>query len=185
MPDWDEILARDGPAVWRTAYRIVGNRADADECFQEAFLAAWEVARRGPVQHWLALLKRLVAARAVDRLRRRLRRKPHEAVADWDALRGPGPPPSKPAEDAELSAQLREALAVLPPKQAEAFCLQVVDGWSYAEIAEHMEETTDAVGVLLHRARKRLRLLLSRSLAASGPPRGQEAGPSLAAEESP
>lgn len=23
MPDWDEILTRDGPAVWRTAYRIV------------------------------------------------------------------------------------------------------------------------------------------------------------------
>jgi DNA-directed RNA polymerase specialized sigma24 family protein len=39
MPDWDEILSPDGPAVWRTAYRIVGNRADADECFQEAFLA--------------------------------------------------------------------------------------------------------------------------------------------------
>ena len=40
MPDWDEILTRDGPAVWRTAYRIVGNRADADECVQEAFLSA-------------------------------------------------------------------------------------------------------------------------------------------------
>jgi RNA polymerase sigma-70 factor, ECF subfamily len=31
MPDWDEILTRDRPAVWRTAYRIVGNRADADD----------------------------------------------------------------------------------------------------------------------------------------------------------
>jgi len=67
MPDWDEILTRDGPAVWRTAYRIVGNRADADECVQEAFLHALEISRRKPVQHWCALLQRLAAARAVDR----------------------------------------------------------------------------------------------------------------------
>ena len=27
MPDWPTILSRDGPAVWRTAYRLLGNRA--------------------------------------------------------------------------------------------------------------------------------------------------------------
>ena len=186
MPDWDEILARDGPAVWRAAFRIVGNHADADECFQEAFLAAWEVARRGPVRNWYALLERLVTARAIDRLRRRLRRGPHEAVANWDALPGPDTQPSKAAEDAELSSRLREALAHLPPKQAEAFCLQALDGWTYAEIAGHMEESTDSIGVLLHRARKQLRLLLSRPLEVPGPPRpGPVAGPSLASEELP
>lgn len=170
MPDWDEILARDGPAVWRTACRIVGNRADADECFQEAFLAAWGVARRGPVRHWCALLKRLAAARAVDRLRRRHRQGPHEAVADWDALQSLGTPPSRSAEDAELSARLREALAGLPPKQAEAFCLQALEGWTYAEIAGRMGESTDAIGVLLHRARQRLRRLLSQHPDLPGPP---------------
>jgi len=183
MPDWDEILAREGPEVWRTAYRIVGNRADADDCFQEAFLAAWEVARRGPVGHWRGLLKRLVAARAVDRLRRRLRQGPREAVADWDALRGPEPPPSKSSEDAELPGRLREALARLPPKQAAAFCLRALDGWSYSEIAEHLGGTTDAIGVLLHRARRRLRLLLaSPSGGRESPGPGQAAGPTLPAE---
>ncbi|MGP0064328.1 MAG: RNA polymerase sigma factor [Isosphaeraceae bacterium] len=161
MPDWDEILTRDGPAVWRTAYRIVGNRADADECFQEAFLAALEISRRGPVRHWCALLQRLAAARAVDRLRSRIRRGRHESVADWDALGGPAPLPSKAVEDAELSGQLREAIARIPPKQAEAFCLHALEGWSYREIAEHMDATTDSVGVLVHRARMRLRQLLA------------------------
>jgi RNA polymerase sigma-70 factor, ECF subfamily len=157
MPDWDEILTRDGPAVWRTAYRIVGNRADADECFQEAFLAALEVSRRGPVGHWCALLQRLAAARAIDRIRNRLRRGRFEPVADWDALGGPAPPPSKSVEDAELSAQLRDAIAELPSNQAEAFCLHVLEGWSYREIAEHLDATIDSVGVLVHRARTRLR----------------------------
>lgn len=36
MPDWRAILHRDGPAAWRAAYRLVGDRQDADECLQEA-----------------------------------------------------------------------------------------------------------------------------------------------------
>jgi RNA polymerase sigma-70 factor (ECF subfamily) len=178
MPDWDEILAREGPAVWKTAHRIVGDRADADECFQEAFLAAWEVARKGPVKDWRALLTHLAAARAVDRLRQRVRRRPLERVDDWDAVRGPGPPPSKPAEDAELPSRLREALASLPPKQAEAFCLQALEDWSYAEIAGRLGESTDAVGVLLHRARKTLRRLLSPALEIVRPESNEAEDPS-------
>ncbi len=163
MPDWDEVLTRDGAAVWRTAYRIVGNRADADECFQEAFLAALEISRREPVRHWCALLQRLAAARAVDRLRSRLRRGRHATIADWDALAGPAPLPSKSVEDAEVSARLRTAIARIPPKQAEAFCLHALEGWSYREIAQHMDATTDSVGVLVHRARMRLRQLMGGS----------------------
>src|SRR5947209_7153892 len=106
MPDWQEILSRDGPAVWRTAYRLLGNRADADECFQEAFLAALEVSRREGVTHWHALLQRLAAARAVDRLRERCRRRAREQAIDWDAVRGRVPPPSQHAEEAELSERL-------------------------------------------------------------------------------
>src|SRR5262245_6550173 len=105
MPDWGEVLARDGTSVWRTAYRICGNRADADECFQETLLAAWEVARRGPVQNWPGLLKRLATARAVDRLRQRLRQGAHETPTDWDALPSSAPAPSQPTEQAELSGQ--------------------------------------------------------------------------------
>ena len=82
MPDWPEILSRDGPAAWRAAYRIVGNRADADECFQEACLAALNVSRRQTVRQWSALLRRLAAARAVDQLRQRQRRRAREQTTD-------------------------------------------------------------------------------------------------------
>jgi RNA polymerase sigma-70 factor (ECF subfamily) len=174
MPDWQAILDRDGPAVWRTAYRLLGNRADADECFQEAFLAALEVSRREPVAHWRALLQRLAAARAVDRLRRRGRR-PSEPVADWDAVAGAAPPPSQSAEDAELAEQLRVALARLPPRQAEVFCLHCLEEWSYQDIARQLGVSTVAVGVLLHRARKQLRELLGAALGVQpGPPRKEQ-----------
>jgi DNA-directed RNA polymerase specialized sigma24 family protein len=55
---------------------------------------------------------------------------------------------------------LRAALAVLPPRQAEAFCLHCLEAFSYQEVAQQMTISVDAVGVLLHRARGRLRQLL-------------------------
>lgn len=160
MPDWQEILSRDGGAVWQTAYRILRDRDDAEECFQEAFLAAWEFSRREEVQHWRALLLRLVTARAVDRLRRRRRQAAHQQAADWDSLADHAPAPPQTAEDAELAERLRTALGRIPSKQAEAFCLHCLEGWSYQEVARQLAVSLDSVGVLLHRARKRLRQLL-------------------------
>lgn len=163
MVDWDGIVRREGPAVWRTLYRLLGNRADADDCFQETFLAALAVWKREAVQHPRALLNRLATARALDRLRRRYRHNAREAGgggADLDELRSGGAMPPQLAEASELSERLREAIATLPEKQAQAFCLFYLEGWDYQEIAGQQSGTVNAVGVLLHRARQRLRELL-------------------------
>ena len=73
MVDWDLIVSREGPAVWRTLYRLLGDRADAEDCFQETFLAALAVWDREDVQHPRAMLNRLATAHALDRLRQRYR----------------------------------------------------------------------------------------------------------------
>ncbi|MDB5332894.1 MAG: sigE 1 [Phycisphaerales bacterium] len=161
MADWDGIVSREGPAVWRTAYRLLGNHADAEECFQETFLAALRLADRQPLRDAHAALQRLATARAMDRLRLRYRRRGREESADWDAQVGDHPLPGEHAETMELSERLRAALAELPGKQAEAFCLFGLEGWSYQEIAGHLEISIDNVGVLLHRARAKLRTLLT------------------------
>lgn len=165
MVDWDGIVSRDGPAVWRTVYRLLGNRADAEDCFQETFLAAVQVWRREAVQYPHALLQRLATARALDRLRRRYRTAGREAgTVEWEDLSTGERPPGDLAESAELSERLRDALCALPAKQAQAFCLFYLDGWDYQQIADHLEATVNAVGVLLHRARHRLRELLANTV---------------------
>src|SRR5947208_16896323 len=63
VTDWEGIVARDGPAVWRTVYRLLGRRADAEDCFQETFLAALRLWARQPVRHPRAALQRLATAR--------------------------------------------------------------------------------------------------------------------------
>lgn len=161
MEDWDRIMAREGPAVWRTIHRLLANRADADECFQETFLGAWQMASREPLRDVRAVLLRLATARSVDRLRARYRQRRREDQTEWDDHPAAGASPGQCAEAAELSDRLRDALAELAPKQAEAFCLFSLEGWSYQEIAAHLDSSIDAVGVLLHRARAKLRGLLS------------------------
>ena len=60
----------------------------------------------------------------------------------------------------ELLDRVCEELARLPDRQAEAFWLRSIEQASYAMIAEHMGVNTNQVGVLVHRARLRLRKLL-------------------------
>jgi len=166
MVDWQSILDRDGPVVWRTVYRLLGNRADAEDCYQETFLSALEVWRRQPVRSPRALLQRMATARALDRLRARYRRSARGEGSDpggveYDRSADPAPGPPEVAEAAELSGRLREALATLPAKQADVFSLYNLEGWSYQEIAAHLGISVDSVGVLLHRARARLRQRLA------------------------
>ena len=158
--DWEGLVRDDGPAVWRAAYRLLGNTADADECFQEAFATALQISRRSePVRNWRALLIRLSSAKAIDRLRQRIARTTREVPGvDVSALSDDrNSRPNDRAEQAELSARLRVALAHLPPKQADVFCLHCLEDFTYREIAEQLETSTDEVGVLLHRARLALR----------------------------
>jgi RNA polymerase sigma-70 factor (ECF subfamily) len=161
VTDWEGIVERDGPAVWRTVCRLLGRCADAEDCFQETFLAALRLWKRQDVRHPRAALQKLAVARAVDRLRRRYRERGRDEPVDWEAVRGAQPSPPQRAVAGELSQKLRQALAKLPGKQADVFCLYCLEGWAYAEIATELDISVDAVGVLLHRARGRLRAALA------------------------
>jgi RNA polymerase sigma-70 factor (ECF subfamily) len=162
MLDWDRIVARYGPVAWTTALRMVSNREDAADVVQEAFVAAVRMARRQPIRNWRALLIRLATVRAIDRLRSRGREK-ERRTNGVDLLLHPveGCDPTLPPEQAELAARLKAALPQLPPRQAKAFALRYLSDLSYREIAEEMGMETGHVGALLHRARAKLRDLVS------------------------
>ena len=160
MVDWDGIIDREGPAVWRTVRRLLTHRADAEECFQETFLAALELWRRAPVRSPRALLQRVATARAIDRLRQRYRETSRHPVERSTDATDPAPSPPDRAATAELAEAVRAALANLPAQQADVFCLHCLEGHSYREVADALGVSIDAVGVLLHRARAKLRAAL-------------------------
>lgn len=164
MVDWDELVRREGPTIWRTIYRLVHNQADADECLQETFVAAVRLSHHQSVGNWQALLKRLAVARAVDCIRQRLRRTSREDTTDIASVAAPTRAPYERAEAAELAGALRWALAQVPARSAEIFCLHELEGWSYQEIGDHFSMSSSAVGVQLHRLRRKLQKLLSSAL---------------------
>jgi RNA polymerase sigma-70 factor (ECF subfamily) len=169
MIDWPLILAEHGPAVWRTVYRLLDHHADALDCYQETFLAAWRFAERQPVADWTAFLTSLATRRALDRLRQRYRNRTREIAIDG------APEPSSDAESPlgyagarELMDRMRAGMAELPDKQAEVFWLSCIEGRSHHEISERMEIGPGEVRVLLHRARMHLRMVLDRSATTKG-----------------
>lgn len=170
MVDWDGIIDREGPAVWRTVCRLLTHRADAEECFQETFLAALQLWRRQPVRSPRAVLQRLATARAIDRLRQRYRAAGRRDEGSLNGVADRAPSPGDHAVAAELADSLRAALVGLPAKQADAFCLHSLDGYSYSEVADAMGISVDSVGVLLHRARASLRERLAARAPASRRP---------------
>jgi len=169
--DWQLIIDKHGPTVWRIAYRLLGNHADAADCFQETFVSALQFCRRQHVRNFSALLARLATARAIDQLRRRFRRSSlakgvsddavsdanRAAQADLAAVPCANPDPARKAQQQESVVRLRELLTQLPPREAQVFCLRYLDGMSYRQIAGALGINTNAAGVLLHRAKVKLR----------------------------
>ena len=158
---WHELVVTHGPAAWRTAYRLLGDAHEAEDCLQDAFLAAWELSRREPVRSWEGLLKYLATQRALDRLRRR-RTRPDMTCdpGELGSLQTECPGPEELAQAAELAERLRQALATLPQRQAQVFCLCRLEDMNHREAAILMDLKPNAVAGVLHRARVRLRQLL-------------------------
>jgi RNA polymerase sigma factor (sigma-70 family) len=165
VPDWRPIWKEHGPTVWRTVYRVLGHHADALDCYQETFLAAWQFAQRNQVVDWAAFLTKVATRRAIDRLRQQIRSR--QRFAPLGAVPEPATSagcPVQHARESELMALVRQGLAQLPDKQAEVFWLSCIEGQSHQQISAEMEVAPGEVRVLLYRARAGLAKLLESRL---------------------
>jgi RNA polymerase sigma-70 factor (ECF subfamily) len=133
--------------VFRTAYRITGNAADAEDVLQAVFLRMLRRDRTAePLEHHESYVRRAAINAALDtvRARQQSRTAPLE-----DSAPGPG-------DQSELRDSLRRALAALNPRSAEIFALRFLEGYTNPEIAKMLGMSQVHVAVLLHRTRKQL-----------------------------
>ena len=159
--DWDRIVADHGPTTLRLACRILGHGPDAEDAVQEAFFQVYRIAQEQTVESWGGLLHRTVVHRALDRLRRRRRRRA-ESFADHPT--GQADDPQEIAAARELSDRLRRAIGKLPEQQAAVFCLRYFDDLPYGRIAENLGIEVGAVASALHKARGKLKSMLTVSV---------------------
>jgi RNA polymerase sigma-70 factor (ECF subfamily) len=136
----------------RTAHRILGNEADAEDAAQQAFMDAFGVLRKSRVQNWAALLRHLAACRALDILRRRA----PAGGAAVEPLAGGASHPEAVAVARERAVILRQALGALPEREAQVFSLRYFGDLSNPDIAAMLGIPAGAVAVALHKARAHL-----------------------------
>ncbi|WP_084353962.1 RNA polymerase sigma factor [Primorskyibacter flagellatus] len=153
------LTTRLTPKVLGHAYRMLGDRAEAEDVAQEAMLRLWRIAaewRQGEakVTTWLY---RVVANLCTDRLRKR-------RSVDIDSV----PEPEDPAIGAEQGLQqvaraeaLQTALDSLPERQREAVVLRHIEGLGNPEIAEIMDISPRAVESLTARGKRALAEVLA------------------------
>lgn len=162
MPDrWDAIVKEYAPIVLGTAWRILGNSADAEDVAQQVFLEAYLKWQHQADTGWTSLLKRLAVCRALDRRRKR---KTTISVAELAEIPSLDPEPSDLAVEHELINALRSALDQIPSREAEVFWLRYFDELSHAEIAAVLGITSGAAATALCRARDKLQHKMERAL---------------------
>lgn len=150
---------RHGGVAFSLAYRIVGERAAAEDVTQEAFISIWRSGARydrarGSVRSWML---GIVRNRAIDLLRSRAGRAPSLDSDDEAALE------QSPAEERtddtairhETADQVRGAIGELPGEQSKVIELAYFGGFSHSEIAEML-------GVPLGTVKGRMRLGLEK-----------------------
>jgi len=144
----DAMYREHHTMVFRTAYRITGNVADAEDVLQTVFL---RMARRDDsadaVERPENYLRRAAVHAALDLVRARR----SSAEIELDHL--PAGRNSSP-DQGDLRELFRRALSELPARSAEIFTLRFFEGLTNPEIAKTLGISSITVAVTLHRTRR-------------------------------
>lgn len=155
---WKSISETHGPLVWRVVFKILQTHSESEDCFQDVMIEAYERSKSDSIRNWPAYLKWLAVRRSIDRLRKIQRdRERIDGSQDVEMVIKHHSSTSTSIEMRELQIRLKAELALLPEQQAEAFWLRFIEELSYSEIAEQLNTSTQTVGVLIHRARTKVR----------------------------
>ena len=165
------LVERHSQNIFRLAYRMTGNRSDAEEIVQEAFLRAYQklgqFAARANFGTWVY---RIAANYAIDRMRQRKKeeaRKVEPVTREEGAESDPvmrvqdeAPTPERLTHNVELRKQMEIALAGLSHSERTAFVMRHWEGCAIEEIAAVLKSSSGAAKNTVFRAVQKLRLAL-------------------------
>ncbi|MBI5030715.1 MAG: sigma-70 family RNA polymerase sigma factor [Chloroflexi bacterium] len=151
--------------VFRTAYRVLGDQAAAEDAAQDAFISAFKHVRDYRGGSFKAWLLRIVTNSCYDQLRVKQRRPTTSLDAMLLDPDNPAPgadraapeTPEDVAERKELGEAIQRGLATLPPDQRVVLVLVDIEGLNYDEAAHAMRTNVGTIKSRLSRARAAMR----------------------------
>jgi RNA polymerase sigma-70 factor, ECF subfamily len=168
-----EVLSNNLPSLYRGAYRLLGNTADAEDAVQDALLAAYthleQFRGQAKMSTWLAAI---VHNAARMQLRSRLRHVHvsfNEPIGEeehciWQGLADHRPSPEDECRDSELGTRMAGFQSQLTPSLRKAYQLRHVDGLSIRETARILGVPHGTVKARTARACKKIKDLMRRAL---------------------
>jgi RNA polymerase sigma-70 factor (ECF subfamily) len=166
------LVERHSHNVFRLAYRMTGNRHDAEEVVQEAFLRGYQklgqFAARSNFGTWVY---RIAANYAIDRMRQRQKedaRREAPRTEERDGMendplnyvKDESPTPERLTQSLELRKQMEKALAALSDAERTAFVMRHWEGCGIEEIADVLKSSSNATKNTVFRAVQKLRRAL-------------------------
>ncbi|GAB2823272.1 RNA polymerase sigma factor SigE [Actinocorallia aurea] len=160
-PSWEQIVTEHSGRVFRLAYRLTGNRHDAEDLTQDVFVRVFRSLSSytpGTFEGWL---HRITTNLFLDGARRRQRIR-FDALTDEAAarLRSVDRGPAQIIDDAALDPDVQAALDSLAPEYRVAVVLCDIEGLTYEEIAATLGVKLGTVRSRIHRGRAQLRMAL-------------------------
>jgi len=161
-PTWDEVVRTHADRVYRLAFWLSGNRADAEDLTQETFVRVFRSLAEytpGTFEGWL---HRITTNLFLDMVRRRQRIR-FDALPDdvGDRLASREAGPEQVYEQMNLDPEIQAALDALPPDFRVAVVLCDLEQLSYEEIAATLGIKVGTVRSRIHRGRVLLREALA------------------------
>lgn len=134
--------------IFRTAYRLTGNTADAEDVLQTIFLRLVRQQTLGATTSEESYFRRAAVNASLDVIRAR---KPEQSLISDDRSGSAGT-----FDSGEARECLRRAFRVLSPRSAEIFALRHLEDFSNRQIAQMLGISQVLVAVTLHRTRRQL-----------------------------
>jgi RNA polymerase sigma factor (sigma-70 family) len=168
----EDVLSQRGRSFYRTAYRLLGNPADAEDAVQDALLSAYkhldQFRGKSQMSSWLSSIVINAAKMQLRRRPRQLHLSLDEPIGETqefsisERLAGDGPSPEDECRSGELRGRLNKSLRQLSPMLRKTFQLRDLDGLSTSETARILAVPEGTVKARLARARAKLRQLMLR-----------------------
>lgn len=156
-PTWSELVRDHSDRVYRLAYRLTGNRHDAEDLTQDVFIRVFKSIHNyqpGTLEGWL---HRITTNLFLDNARRKQRIRMDALSAAPEHLWGASASPQQLHDDGELDADIVAALDALTPEQRVAVVLCDIEGLTYEEIAAVLDVKLGTVRSRIARGRAQLR----------------------------
>ncbi|GAA3513996.1 RNA polymerase sigma factor SigE [Aeromicrobium panaciterrae] len=160
--DWASIVAEHSARVYRLAYRLTGNRQDAEDLTQDVFIRVFRSLDTYEPGNFPGWLHRITTNLFLDRVRRKSRlRMDNFGEGAEDRLLSAEVLPESAVHDANFDPDIEAALASLSDEFRVAVVLCDVEGLSYEEIAGVLGIKLGTVRSRIHRGRTQLRAALA------------------------